>query len=154
MDFVWPRFYNARACNIVSSGFAPSLQAWRTQLDGLKGTTSPFPKLYIGAVDFDTGANYNGFLQPHNFTNVVIAASCKARSRFGGVMLWDATNGLKTIEDGKNFLESTKTALTGNVMCSGQASGDGRSNRVCHAMIMSVVTSLYNCKSWPLSRGA
>lgn len=147
VDFIWPRFYNAKACNTASSGFASSLLAWSQQLDRQVGHTSPLPKLYIGAVDFDTGTASNGFLQPHNFTEVAIAASCLVRKRFGGVMLWDATNGLETIEGGENFLDITKAALVGKVNCSGTAAlSYGNPRRLCYTFIVSLYTSLYNCK--------
>lgn len=119
IDFVWPRFYDAEACNPGSPGFASTLAAWDEQLNEQVGSNSTYPRLYVGGIDFDSGSIHNGFLDPENFTNAVTAAACDVRDRFGGVMLWDGTNGLTTYDDDydDNFLDIVKASLTHEANC-------------------------------------
>ncbi len=110
-DFVWVRFYNALKCNIGSVGFNSSLTAWHNSLSQLVGPTSLFPRLYVGGLSFAN--NQSGYVLPENFATAIERAHGKTRSRFGGVMLWDGTNGLFTKgADGETFINITKTALT------------------------------------------
>lgn len=111
MNFVWVRFYNALRCDIGHKGFNSSLVAWHDFLSQLVGPTSLFPRLYVGGLSFEN--NISGYLRPENFATATRQAHEKTTSRFGGVMLWDGTNGLTTKgADGETFINITKTALT------------------------------------------
>lgn len=114
--FVFPRFYNARVCNVGSKGFIPSLIAWRNYLaditsssNNITNISSLYPRLYIGALSFDNGNS--GYVPPLDFQRYVQAGANATRDRFGGVMLWDGTNGEAVVQDNRTYIGFTKEAL-------------------------------------------
>lgn len=106
-DWIWPRFYNARACNLNSTGFLGSLSAWSQQLL-INGTTIG-PRLFPGvAVSNLTssgsvpGASLSTYISRINLTNI---------TNFGGLMLWDGSFALAVDDAGIDFLTYAKRSL-------------------------------------------
>ncbi|KAI9728146.1 MAG: hypothetical protein M1828_004607 [Chrysothrix sp. TS-e1954] len=93
-DFVWVRFYNAPSCNVGEFGFLPSLMRWYQVLKQYNTPEIPWPKMYIGALSFSN--NESGFVNPNDLAGEVALARAATSDIFGGIMLWDGTNGLKT----------------------------------------------------------
>lgn len=112
VDYIWPRFYNARACNTASTGFNASVVAWDRQINNQVGSYSVYPRLYFSAVSFNTGHVNNGYLAPSNLSAIVTGITSNVSDRFGGVTLWDGTYGLTNTEDGESYIDIVKSALT------------------------------------------
>lgn len=108
VDFVFTQFYNAQACAVGTTGFNSSVVAWRDYLDWASSSAT-FPKLYLGGLAFEN--NNSGYVVPNTFASYVHDMRDISSSRFGGVMLWDGTKGLETIQNGLNFINITETAL-------------------------------------------
>lgn len=106
-DWVWPRFYSVRECNLNSTGFLGSLSAWSLQLY-INGTTIG-PRLFTGvAVSNMTGsgsvpgASLSTYTSQINITNI---------SNFGGLMLWDGSFALAVDDFGIDYLTYAKRSL-------------------------------------------
>lgn len=108
LDFVWTQFYNAQSCAVGTTGFNSSVNAWRDYLDWATSSAT-YPKLYLGGLAFEN--NKSGYVVPSTFVSYVDDMRDIGANRFGGVMLWDGTKGLETLEDGLNFINITETAL-------------------------------------------
>ena len=100
MDFIWVQFYDNTPCNVGTSGFIDSFEAWSSLLDN--GT---HPRLYIGEIAFAAGS---GYLAASDMQAVVEQAKAVGIPNFGGVMLWD---GSEAYENG-HYEEAMKSALT------------------------------------------
>lgn len=113
LDFVFPRFYNARKCNIESAGFTPSFLNWYAFLAGMHTAASPWPKVFIGALSFNNGIS--GYSPASSFVMAVKwVRGLGCGSVIGGVMLWDGTYGLQRSDyQGLTFNEAAKDAMDG-----------------------------------------
>lgn len=111
-NFVWPRFYNARACGVGSKGYNNSVTTWTNFLTGVESNIGAhYPRFYIAALGFE---NYNsGYMAPDAFGDVVeYTKDLVGKERFGGVAIWEGTDALITkSQDGRDFLNVTKEAL-------------------------------------------
>lgn len=106
-DFVWVQFYNNPSCNLNSTSFKASFEAWSKQFSN--GTTGT-PRLYIGAPGF-AGAG-SGYTNGSQFSGFVKEARKANVSNFGGVMLWDGSEGLANVDEyGDSFLDYAKAAV-------------------------------------------
>jgi chitinase len=102
MDFVWVQFYNNPSCNVGSSGFISSIQAWSSQLNN--GTQ---PMLFLGAeAETGDGASY---IPIADLQGNITSVKALNLPNFGGVNLWD---GSQAVANG-NFQDGVKSALTG-----------------------------------------
>lgn len=110
-NFVWPRFYNAKACCVGSKGFSKSVTLWSNFLGSVKSDLGPsWPRVYVGGLSFNN--SNSGFAEPDAFVNATLAARNILQPRFGGVSLWEGTDGLVTTNaEGRNFLNVTKAGL-------------------------------------------
>ena len=107
-DFVWVQFYNNPICNLNSTGFQDSFSAWSKQL--MSNGTTPGPRLYIGAPGF-AGAG-SGYTNGSQFGGIVQQARSLNVSNFGGVMLWDGSEGTANIDEyGVSYLDYAKAAV-------------------------------------------
>lgn len=107
-DFVWTQFYNNPSCNLNSTGFAASFEAWSRQLK--KSTLKKKPRLYIGGGAFaDAGT---GYVPGAELKGHIEKAKQLNASNLGGIMLWDGSEGMANIDrHGKNYLYYAKHAL-------------------------------------------
>lgn len=107
-DWVWPRFYNAKKCQVDSTGFLPSLSAWSQQLrPAIKGSKAP--RLYAGITasplsssGYVAGASLNRYIGGINTTNL---------TNFGGLMLWDASMAMVRDAGGVDYISYTKQGV-------------------------------------------
>lgn len=111
MNFVWPRFYNAEACNMGSTGFNSSMLDWYDYLEGIVSNISTnYPLLYIGALSFNN--SNSGYVIPDEFAREILAIRPNVSSIFGGVTLWEGSDALVTLDSaGNDYLNVSKTAL-------------------------------------------
>jgi chitinase len=108
-DFVWVQFYNNHDCNIGAAGFNESFVAWSSDL----AAANPSPRLYLGAPASSSGGT--GYQDPDTFARTIEQVKMLNVSNFGGVMLWDGTEGHLTMDtQGRDFIDVTKDALLGN----------------------------------------
>ncbi|KAK5121299.1 hypothetical protein LTR85_005465 [Meristemomyces frigidus] len=106
-DFVWVQFYNNPSCNLNSTGFQASFKAWSKQLLNAEGKS---PQLYIGAPGF-AGAG-SGYVNGSEFSRYVKEARKLKVKNFGGVMLWDGSEGMANIDEyGASYLDYAKAAV-------------------------------------------
>jgi chitinase len=103
MDFVWVQFYNNPACNANTPAVIPSLSDWSKALMN----SSQGPMLYIGVLSFAGGGT--GYTDIKGLETVIQQA--RKLSNFGGVMLWDGSEGLMNVAAGINYIEGTNYAL-------------------------------------------
>ena len=115
-DFVWARFYNSATCQLASNKFTGSLLNWYNYIGSLQSVLKPFPKLYIGALSFNstvvsgTGTGYVDALTFANSLHWVWEQSCA--KVIGGAMLWDGTFGLQATDyGGDSFNEVAKLTM-------------------------------------------
>lgn len=104
-DFVWVQFYNNPDCEIGSSNFSNSVQAWSSRLGN--SALSPLPKLYIGAPSF-SGAGSTAYSAIGNAAGMeTIAKEVKSFGlpNLGGIMFWDGSEGLDNIENGETIFD-------------------------------------------------
>lgn len=108
-DFVFAQFYNNPSCDVGSAGFEASFAAWSAELAA--STRRPPPKLFLGAAAF-AGAG-SGYVSHDRFASIVKRVKGRGYGNFGGVMLWDGSEGLFNVDSatGKNYLQVAKTAL-------------------------------------------
>ena len=108
MDFVFVQFYNNAAanCNVNDPGFLESFKAWSADLSA-KGAG---PKLYVGAPAC-AGCAGAGYLEPASMTSIVQKAKAAGISNFGGIMLWDGSEAVANVQDGKDYTAAMKNAL-------------------------------------------
>ncbi|KAK4539732.1 hypothetical protein LTR36_010385 [Oleoguttula mirabilis] len=107
-DFVWVQFYNNPICNVNSTGFKDSFEAWSKQLSN--GTRHGKPRLYIGAPGF-AGAG-SGYVNGSEFANHVKEAKKLNVKNLGGVMLWDGSEGMANVDEyGASYLDYAKAAV-------------------------------------------
>ncbi|KAF1347896.1 glycoside hydrolase superfamily [Delphinella strobiligena] len=118
MNFVWPRFYNAKSCNMGSKGFNSSVLRWYNYLEGvISNISSSYPLFYIGALSFDN--SNSGYVGPDEFAREILAIRPKVSSIFGGATLWEGSDALVTVDgSGNNYLTVAKKALN-NVSSAG-----------------------------------
>ncbi|KAF2170930.1 glycoside hydrolase family 18 protein [Zasmidium cellare ATCC 36951] len=106
LDWVWPRFYNAKKCNANSKGFLNSVSDWSVQLK-TNGTTRP--RLYPGvAVSNLTGSGSVRATDLHKHVNGI---DISKMGNFGGLMLWDGSLALFEGTDRMNYLDYARNAL-------------------------------------------
>lgn len=111
-NFIWPRFYNAKACCVGSKGYNASVASWTKFLTGVKSNIGAnYPRFFIGGLGFDN-AN-SGYVSPDVFGDVVeYTKDNVGKARFGGVSIWEGTDALLTkSSDGRDMLNVTKEAL-------------------------------------------
>lgn len=110
-NFVWPRFYNAKACCFGSKGFNKSVSTWYNYLNSINSDLGPiYPRVYLGGLSFNN--SNSGFMEPDNFVNATFTGRRLVQSKFGGVSLWEGTDGLITKNtQGRDFLNVTKAGL-------------------------------------------
>lgn len=107
-DFVWVQFYNNKPCNLNTTGFKPSFEAWSKQL--ANGTSARKPRLYIGAAGF-VGAG-SGYVDGSEFGSFVHKAREANVDNLGGVMLLDGSEALMNVDQfGDSYLDYAKAAL-------------------------------------------
>lgn len=108
MDFIFIQFYNNAAanCNVGQPGFINSLKAWSADLSA-KGAG---PRLYVGAPGCVNCAG-TGYLDPTTITSVIADAKRAGVANFGGAMLWDGSEAMANVQNGKNFLTVLKNSL-------------------------------------------
>ncbi|KAL6716578.1 hypothetical protein ACLMJK_006145 [Lecanora helva] len=113
MDFVFVQFYNnAQAgCDIGQPGFIKSLRAWAGDLNGNSSVPGKGPMLYVGAPACPKCAG-KGYLEPKDIGSVIKSAMAANISNFGGVMLWDGTEGKLNTGNGTDYLGVVKAALS------------------------------------------
>jgi chitinase len=107
-DFVWVQFYNNPACNIGTPGFENSFRAWSQDLAGGRNEG---PKLYLGAPSFADGGQ--GYMDAGDFSKVIEQVKVMGISNFGGVMLWDGSEGVVNVVGGESFIDGITEALKG-----------------------------------------
>lgn len=106
--FVWVRGYDANKCDVGTTGFIPTLMAWQNYFNNI--TSSIYPRLFVGALSFDNGVS--GYVPPDTFPTYVQQAASAVPDRFGGINLWDGTNGETNLDSsGRTFINVTKQAL-------------------------------------------
>jgi chitinase len=110
-NFVWPRFYNAKACCFGSKGFKNSVTSWYNFLGSVVSDLgSAYPRIYLGGLSFNN--SNSGFVQPDAFVNATFVARNIIQAEFGGVSLWEGTDGLITKNaEGRSFLSVSKASL-------------------------------------------
>lgn len=113
--FIFARFYNARVCNVGSKGFLPSMIAWRNYIVSIT-PGQLYPRQYIGALSFESGNS--GFVEGTAFQGYVREGANATRDRFGGVMLWDGTNG-EVVGSGGLGNNRTFVGVTKEALCNG-----------------------------------
>jgi len=113
MNFIWPRFYNAQACGMGTTGFNSSLLSWYDYIAGIQSNiSSDYPLLYICGLSFDNENPGEGYVDPDEFAREVLAIRPNISSIFGGVTLWEGSDALVTTNsEGADFLNVSKTAL-------------------------------------------
>ncbi|TIA05645.1 glycoside hydrolase [Aureobasidium pullulans] len=114
-NFVWPRFYNAKACCFGSKGFNKSVSTWYNYLNSINSDLGPtYPRVYLGGLSFNN--SNSGFMEPDAFVNATFTGRRLVQSKFGGVSLWEGTDGLVTKNaQGRDFLNVTKAGLLGDI---------------------------------------
>ncbi|KAF2234108.1 glycoside hydrolase family 18 protein, partial [Viridothelium virens] len=109
-DFVWVQFYNNPQCNLGSSGFLDSFQAWSRDLAANASSASSGPRLYIGGGAW-SGAG-SGYVEGSQLAGIVQGVNGSHVGNFGGMMFWDGTEGLANQDaGGKDYLDYAKEAL-------------------------------------------
>lgn len=74
------------------------------------GSKTALPKIFFGSLAFLTDGS--GYVTPDAFPTYVLQAQGLKSSRFGGVMLWDGTEGQKNYDSkGQTYLQVAKNAL-------------------------------------------
>lgn len=111
VDFVWVQFYNNPECNLNAPGFEASFKAWS---EDLGNGTNHGPKLYIGAPAFAEGGN--GYLDVAGLSGIIQKVKGYGVDNFGGVMLWDGSEAVENVANGKNFIAGISGALKGGVV--------------------------------------
>jgi chitinase len=117
-NFVWPRFYNAKACCVGSKGFNASVIKWSNYLGSIASAPSldqEHPRFLLGGLSFNN--SNSGFVLPDKFAEAVLSTRDLVGSlMFGGVGLWQGTDALVTTNpEGRDFLNVTKTALLSEI---------------------------------------
>lgn len=109
-DFVWVQFYNNPTCNLDnSSGFQSSFAAWSANLSA-RSTTPGRPRVYIGAAAFDGVGS--GYVVGEGLSSQVSLARELYVDNFGGMMLWDGSEGMANVDEyGDDYLGYAKAAL-------------------------------------------
>ena len=112
-NFVWPRFYNAQACAVGSTGFNSSLLQWDDYVGMVNSNiSSDYPIFYIGGLSFNNSNNGGGYVAPDEFAAEVVGIRPNISSNFGGVTLWEGSDALLNKNSkGKDFLDVSKSAL-------------------------------------------
>jgi chitinase len=88
LDFVMVQFYNNPVCNIGSSGFIPSLQAWDDDIS--VGKSDGFPRLLIGAIATTVGGG-TGYVAPDTYRGIMQEVKGLGLENLGGAMFWDGS---------------------------------------------------------------
>lgn len=108
-DFVWVQFYNNPSCNLGSDGFQSSFSAWSANLSAVSSTPGT-PRLYVGAGAFQ-GAG-TGYVNGSGLSSAISLARELNVSNFGGMMLWDGSEGMANVDEyGVDYLQYAKAAL-------------------------------------------
>ncbi|TKA70909.1 hypothetical protein B0A55_07481 [Friedmanniomyces simplex] len=107
-DFVWVQFYNNPSCNLNSTGFQSSFEAWSKLL--ANSTAEHKPRLYIGGGAAEPAGT--GYVVGQDLREHTDQARNTQAKNLGGMMLWDGTMGTENVDrHGYGYLHYAKPAM-------------------------------------------
>lgn len=89
-DYVWIQFYNNPSCEFDPSNPEQFKKAWNTWTSNI-----PARKFFVGLPASKDAAN-NGFVGSQTLNNQVLPFVKKSGDKYGGVMLWNRAEDMKT----------------------------------------------------------
>ena len=115
IDFAFIQFYN-NYCNVEGTSF--NWDTWVTYANSISPNSDI--KLYLG-LPGASGAAGSGYISDMN-SLVSVIQSISTGKNFGGISLWDASQGFANIIDGTNYIGKMKEILNNNVKSSSETS--------------------------------